>query len=54
MAKALDPSPRRMTVDEFLAWLDEGPQGVRYELVAGEPVAMPPEGAAHARRKSRI
>ena len=54
MAKALDPSHRRMTVDEVLAWLDEGPQGVRYELVAGEPVAMAPERAAHARRKSRI
>jgi Uma2 family endonuclease len=54
MAKALDKPPGRMTVDEFLAWLDEGPGGVRYELVAGEPVAMAPERAAHARRKSRI
>jgi Uma2 family endonuclease len=53
MAKALDRSPRRMTVDEFLAWLDEGPEGARYELVAGEVVAMAPERAAHARRKAR-
>lgn len=54
MAKALHQPPGRMTVDEFLAWLDDGPEGVRYELVAGEPVAMAPERAAHARRKARI
>jgi len=54
MAKALDQPPRRMTVDEFLAWLDEGPEGMRYELVAGQPVAMAPERAAHARRKAEV
>jgi Uma2 family endonuclease len=54
MAKALDRPPGRMTVDQFLAWLDEGPEGARYELVAGEVVAMAPERAAHARRKARI
>lgn len=43
-----------MTVDEFLAWLDEGPEGVRYELVDGETVAMAPERAAHARLKFTI
>jgi Uma2 family endonuclease len=46
MAKALCQPPGRMTVDQFLAWLDEGPEGVRYELVAGEVVAMAPERAA--------
>ena len=43
-----------MTVDEFLAWLEEGSEGVRYELVAGEVVAMAPERAAHARRKAQV
>ena len=54
MAKALDQPPGRMTVDQFLAWLENGPEGVRYELVAGEVVAMAPERAAHARRKAEI
>jgi Uma2 family endonuclease len=54
MAKALHQPPGRMTVDQFLAWLEEGPEGVRYELVAGQPVAMAPERAAHARRKAEI
>jgi Uma2 family endonuclease len=53
MAKAISSRPR-MTVDQFLAWLDEGPEGMRYELVAGEVVAMAPERAAHARLKARI
>jgi Uma2 family endonuclease len=43
-----------MTVDEYLTWLTDGPGGARYELVAGEPVAMAPERAAHARLKARI
>ena len=43
-----------MTVDEFLAWLDEGPEGMRHELVAGEVVAMAPERAGHARRKAEV
>lgn len=55
MAKALErPSRPRMTVEEFFAWLDEGPEGARYELVAGEVVAMAPERAAHARIKARV
>jgi Uma2 family endonuclease len=45
---------RRMTVDEFLAWLDGGPEGARYELVAGEVVAMAPEPAARARLKAQV
>jgi Uma2 family endonuclease len=53
MAKAIPPTPR-MTVDRFLAWLEEGPEGARYELVAGEVVAMAPERAAHARLKAEV
>jgi Uma2 family endonuclease len=37
---------RRMTVDEYLVW-DDG-TGRRYELVAGEIVAMAPPSEAHS------
>lgn len=47
-----DPARKRMTSDEFIAWAME--QGGRYELVAGEIVAMAPERAAHARVKAHI
>ncbi len=53
MAKVISSAPR-MTVDQFLAWLEEGPEGARYELVAGEVVAMAPERAAHARLKAEV
>ena len=53
MAKAISRA-RQMTVDQFFAWLEEGPEGARYELVAGEVVAMAPEPAAHAFLKARI
>lgn len=53
MAKATSSAPR-MTVEQFLAWLEDRPEGARYELVAGEVVAMAPERAAHARLKARI
>lgn len=39
--------PRRMTADEFIAWAMGQPEGERYELVAGEVVAMSPERASH-------
>ncbi|CAA9350884.1 MAG: hypothetical protein AVDCRST_MAG90-2430, partial [uncultured Microvirga sp.] len=39
----------KMTVDEYLVWA-EGRPG-RYELVAGEVVAMAPEQVRHARTK---
>lgn len=54
MAKALDQPPGRMTVDEFLRWATAQPDGKRYELVAGQVVAMAPERAVHARRKALI
>ena len=40
---------RKMDVDEFLAWAES--QEGRYELEAGELVAMAPERALHARTK---
>jgi Uma2 family endonuclease len=53
MAKVISLPPR-MTVEQFLAWLEDGPEGARYELVAGEVVAMAPERAAHARLKAEV
>jgi Uma2 family endonuclease len=47
-------APKRMTGDEFVAWAMEQPEGMRYELVAGEVVAMAPERAAHGRMKGLI
>lgn len=41
-----------MNVDGFLKWVVEQP--VRYELVAGTPIAMGAERAAHARLKGSI
>jgi Uma2 family endonuclease len=42
-----------MTVDQFLGWAMAQPEG-RFELVAGQVVAMAPELAVRARRKARI
>jgi Uma2 family endonuclease len=41
-----------MNVDEYLAWAQEHPG--RYELSAGEIVAMSPEGAGHAAVKFAV
>jgi Uma2 family endonuclease len=43
-----------MTFDEFLAWLEETADRTRYELVAGQPVAMAREPVAHARIKAQV
>jgi Uma2 family endonuclease len=43
-----------MTSDEFVAWAMEQPEGKRFELVAGEVVAMAPERSAHALAKFHI
>jgi Uma2 family endonuclease len=48
------PARKRMTADEFLAWAMEQPEGERYELVAGEVVAMAPERLGHARVKHQV
>jgi Uma2 family endonuclease len=37
--------PVRMTVRDFLGW--ESDDGMRYELVDGEPLAMAPAGTVH-------
>jgi Uma2 family endonuclease len=42
----------RMTADEFIAWATGQPQ--RYELIAGDIVAMSPERAGHTRLKHRV
>ena len=54
MARAFDQPARRMTVEEFLGWAMAQPDDTRYELVAGEVVAMAPERVVHARRKAEV
>jgi Uma2 family endonuclease len=49
-----DPCPPCITSDEFIAWAMEQPKRPRYELVAGELVAMAPERAMHARVKAGV
>ena len=49
-----EPAPKPMTVDEFLSWQTERPEGVRHELFAGVPVAMAPERAGHTRVKYAV
>jgi Uma2 family endonuclease len=41
------PKPLRMTADEFIVWALDQPSG-RYELAAGEVIAMAPERAGPA------
>jgi len=49
-----EPARARMTSDEFIAWAMDRPRGERYELVAGEIVAMAPERSAHALTKGQV
>lgn len=49
---ALD-KPAKMTTDEFLIWAEAQERG-RFELIAGEAVAMAPEIADHGRAKFAI
>jgi Uma2 family endonuclease len=44
----------RMTSDAFIAWAMQQSEGQRYELVAGEVVAMAPERAEHGRMKGLV
>lgn len=46
--------PARMTADDFVAWAMTRPEGERYELVAGEIVAMSPERAGHNEGKFAV
>jgi Uma2 family endonuclease len=51
MARALIHEPdAAMTRDEFLAWVEQQPDG-RYERIDGIVVAMSPERYVHGRRK---
>lgn len=45
---------RRMDADSFLEWAMQQPEGERYELCAGEVVAMAPERTGHALLKFQI
>ncbi len=49
-----DPARARMTSDQFIAWAMTRPRGERYELAAGEVVAMTPERSLHALTKGRV
>jgi Uma2 family endonuclease len=42
----------RLTVDEYLAWVEQQPG--RFELLDGAVIAMSPEGAGHAERKAAV
>jgi Uma2 family endonuclease len=44
--------PQRLSRQQYRQWVEHQPR--RYELIAGEPVAMSPEPVAHARVKSRV
>lgn len=44
--KSLPPTPR-VSAEEFLSW-GEDPQGLRWELIDGEPVCMAPPSWQHA------
>jgi Uma2 family endonuclease len=48
-----NPRQHRMGRDEFRQWAEQQ-EGARYERVNGEPVAMAPERAIHARLKARV
>ena len=43
--------PTSMKVPDFLAWAETQPEGRRYELVSGEPVAMARDTVQHNRTK---
>ena len=48
------PARARMTADQFIEWAMAQPEGCRYELAAGELVAMAPERSAHALTKLTV
>src|SRR3954470_4430144 len=48
-----NPRQHKMGQDEFRQWAEQQ-EGARYERVDGEPVAMAPERAIHARIKVRV
>lgn len=48
------PAALPMSADAFIAWAIRQPKGRRYELVAGDVVAMAPERALHTETKFRV
>lgn len=50
----MDAVKRKLATAEFLEWVQQQPDAVRYELVHGEPVAIAPERIEHARVKHRV
>ena len=53
MPAGLAPTlPKKLTVDEFLAWVTDKPG--RYEIYAGHVYAMAPERAGHAKVKFAV
>jgi Uma2 family endonuclease len=48
-----EPASKRMTVPEFLDWVETRSSG-KYELVRGEIVAMAPERVEHGRTKAKV
>ena len=53
MAHALPILPRALSREDYRSWAEAQPRG-RYELVAGEVVAMAPERAVHLRLKLAV
>ncbi len=47
-------APARMTLDEFLGWDPGDAAGHRWQLLDGEPVAMPPAGEPHGAIQGEI
>jgi Uma2 family endonuclease len=52
MGRLLPDAPRILSRNEYRRWAEAQPRG-RYELVAGEVVAMAPERVAHVRVKAQ-
>ena len=52
--KVTVPARAHMTADEFIPWAMAQPEGCRYELVAGQVVAMSPERAGHNESKRKV
>jgi Uma2 family endonuclease len=48
-----NPRQQKMRRDKLRQWAEQQ-EGARYERVSGEPVAMAPERAIHARIKARV
>src|SRR5688572_24031937 len=49
-----DAVRKLMNVSEFLGWAERSPEGKRYELINGAPVAMAPEREGHAAAKLSV